>query len=129
MQQQEQRIGRRTWVFATGHMALRSTGEEPEFTSRDELCVVNTGSSGACLEVVVYHQDKDPVGPYEIEVPARRMRAVRINGLIDPEAVPLAQPYAMVVTSDEPVVVQLRHVDTRQAAQAVALLPGWSGEA
>lgn len=128
-QQREQGLGRDTWVFAAGHMPLGSTGPEPEFTSRDELCVLNTGGSDACLEVHVYHPDRDPVGPYEITVEARRVRAVRINGLIDPEAVPLAQPYALVVTSDEPVVVQLRHVDTRQAAQAVALLPGWTGEA
>ena len=125
---EQQSLGRRIWVFAAGHMPMGSTGTEPDFTSRDEICVVNTGERRACLDLVVYHTDRDPVGPYRIEVNSRRTRAVRVNGLIDPEAVPLGVPYALVITSDEPVVAQLRHVDTRQEAQSVALLPGWTGE-
>ncbi|GAB3811791.1 sensory rhodopsin transducer [Tessaracoccus terricola] len=117
-------LGHTTWAFAAGEMPDGSTGHEPEFTSRDELYLLNTGDDDTCCELTVFHTDADPVGPYEVVVPGRRVRLVRINNLIDPQAVPLGVPYALTVTSDHPVVAQLRHVDTRQAALGVAITSG-----
>lgn len=116
--------GHRTWAFAAGYLPERSTGREPEMTSRDELCVLNLGERDACLEVTVHRTDVEPVGPYLIEVPAGRVRHVRVNGLIDPAPVPLGVPYGLKVTSDVPVVVQLRHLDTRQAELGVTVTSG-----
>lgn len=121
-------LGRRSWAFAAGHLPDGSTGHEPEFTSRDELCLLNTTGDDACAEVTVYREDRDPVGPYEIRVPGRRVRHVRVNGWIDPEPVPLGVPYAITVTSEVPIVVQLRHLDTRQAELGVAVSTGVAGD-
>lgn len=122
-------LGSRRWAFAAGHLPDGSTGREPELTSRDELCLLNTTDDDACAEVTVYREEADPVGPYEIRVPSRRVRHVRVNGLIDPEPVPLGVPYAVTVTSEVPLVVQLRHLDTRQAELSVAVSPGVAGDA
>lgn len=119
--------GHRHWTFAAGHMPDGSTGREPEFTSRDELCLLNTTPTDACAELTVYHADQDPVGPYRIEVPGRRVRHVRINDLMDPQAIPLGVPYGFTVVSDIPLTIQLRHVDTRQAELAVAITTGLPG--
>jgi hypothetical protein len=108
--------GHRRWAFAAGEVPVHSTGEEPEFTSRDELCVLNLGPVRAHVEVTVYHHDRDPVGPYRLEVDAERVCRRRINDLIDPEAVPLGQPFGLLVESDVPIVVQLQRLDTRQDA-------------
>jgi hypothetical protein len=113
-------IGRKLWVIPGGHMPETGTGREPEFTSRDELCVLNAGDATARLEIMVYYADREPIGPYALEVAARRVRQVRFNDLIDPEAMPLGVPFAAVVTSDAPVTVQFTRVDTRQAALAIA---------
>lgn len=121
-------IGRTRWAFAAGHLPETSTGHEPEFTGRDELCLLNAGEETACAEVTVFHAEREPVGPYRIEVEARRVKQVRVNGLIDPEAVPLGVPYGLVVESDRPIVVQLRHVDTSQAELGVAITSGLPGE-
>lgn len=121
-------IGRTQWAFAAGYMPDGSTGREPDFTSRDELCLLNTTDTEACAELTVYHADQEPVGPYRVEVPARRVRQVRVNDLIDPQAVPLGVPYGLTVVSDVPVVVQLRHVDTRQAELGVAITTGLPGD-
>lgn len=121
-------IGARTaWTFAAGFMPEESTGHEPDFTSRDELFVLNTSEGDATISIEVYHLDRDPVGPYEVPVAARRVRPVRVNDLIDPQAVPLGVPYALVVTSDVPVVVQLVHVDTRQEALGISITSGLPG--
>lgn len=121
-------LGRKEWAFAAGHMPDGSTGHEPDFTSRDELCLLNTTAHDACAEVTIFHVEKDAVGPYKIEVPARRVRHIRINDLIDPEAVPLGQPYGLTVESDLPLVIQLRHLDTRQSELGVAITSGLPGD-
>jgi hypothetical protein len=119
-------LGATTWVFSGGNIPVRSTGPEPELTSRDELCVLNTGDDDAQVELVVYFQDDEPSGPYRLVVGAQRVCHHRVNDLIDPHAVPLGVPYGLVVSSDSPVVVQLKQVDTRQAALATSSTLGFA---
>ncbi|MBK0418017.1 sensory rhodopsin transducer [Leucobacter sp. CSA1] len=117
-------LGHTRWTFSAGWIPAQSTGREPEYTSRNVLCVLNTSSGDACVRVTVYHEDRDPISPYEILVPASRVRHVRINDLIDPEAVPLGRPYGLVLISDAPIVAQLVYVDTRKNNLAVAMISG-----
>jgi hypothetical protein len=72
-------IGHRVWALAGGHIPLRSTGPEPEQTSKEELCVLNAGDTDAQVEIRFYYGDRDPVGPYRLQVAASRMRQVRVN--------------------------------------------------
>lgn len=106
-------IGARTWVVPGGHIPFPSHGPEPEFTSFDQLCVLNATDEQVELTLDVYYTDAEPVGPYRIRVAARRIRHVRINDLIDPEAVLLDRPYGIVVRSPLPVVVHFLRQDTR----------------
>lgn len=118
-------LGATVWVFPAGRIPPDSTGREPEFTSRDELCILNTGTDPAQLTITVFHDDQDPVGPYEIEVAAQRVCRVRVNDLIDPEAVPYDTPYGLVVRSDREVVVQHLHLDTRRAEDSLFVASGF----
>jgi hypothetical protein len=113
-------VGRKIWAIAGGHIPLTSTGEEPRGTSRDELCILNAAARDARIELTVYFPDRDPAGPYRLVVKAQRVRHVRFNDLIDPQALPLDTPYACIVSADQPVVVQFTRVDTSQPANAVA---------
>lgn len=115
-------LGRTTWVFAAGFAPSLSTGAEPEFTSRNTLCLLNTGQQPACAELMIYYDDAEPVGPFEVPVDARRVRHQRINDLIDPAAVYLDKPYGLVVTSEVPVVAQLYYLDSRGGQLAVSHL-------
>lgn len=120
--------GHRRWAFSAGWIPPESTGHEPEFTSRDVLCLLNGESVDACVDVMVHHARREPVGPYQIRVEAGRVRHVRINDLIDPEAVPLGEPYGLVLVSDVPVVAQLAHLDSRAGTLSTALLAGVPGD-
>ena len=111
-------IGELRWMVAGGRIPLKSNGKEPEFTSRDAIRVLNASSSRAKLEVMVHHEDAEPVGPYHIEVAAQRMREVRINDLIDPVAVLLDVAYGLTIQSDVPVVIQFTRQDTSEAVNA-----------
>jgi hypothetical protein len=105
-------LGRTIWAFPGGQIPLRSTGEEPEFTSRDELVILNAGDTAAKIALTVHHADDPPVGPYEFEVAARRVRRVRFNDLIFPEAIMLDRPFAAVLTASRPVAVQCTRLDS-----------------
>lgn len=114
--------GRTEWVFSAGFAPSESTGPEPEFTSRNTLCLLNTGAEEVCVRLTIYHEDRAPVGPYEILVGGQRVRHIRINDLIDPEAVPLDAPYGLALRADRPVVAQLYSLDSRGGQLAVSHL-------
>jgi hypothetical protein len=114
-------IGAKTWVLTLGHIPLDSEGPEPECTSRDEIAILNAGSSAASVEIEVFYADRDPVGPYRIEVEARRLRVLRFNDLIDPLPVPLDEDFAAVVRADKRIVVQCRRFDSRPSGAFTSL--------
>jgi hypothetical protein len=87
--------------------------------SHETACILNAGDTPARVELTLYFSDRDPVGPYHVEVGARRTRHVRFNDLTDPAPVPRATDYSCVITSNVPVVVQHTRLDSRQAANAL----------
>lgn len=112
-------IGRKTWVIPEGYIPASSNGQEPQFTSHETACLLNTSDQDAHVEITIYHSDKEPVGPYKVTVPARRTLHLRFNNLIDPEPIPLDTDYASVLESDVPIVVQHTRLDSRQAENAL----------
>ncbi len=88
-------------------------------TSHETACLLNAGDEDAHVRITVYFSDREPVGPYEVTVPARRTRHVRFNDLQEPEPVPRATDYASVIESDVPIVVQHTRLDSRQAENAL----------
>jgi hypothetical protein len=113
-------IGAECWMVTGGHIPLRSTGREPEFTSRDELSILNTNRGRACLSITIYYTDREPVGPYELVVKPRTTRRVRFNDLIFPEALALGVDYAAMIRSDVPVVVQFTRLDSAASEKSWA---------
>jgi hypothetical protein len=112
-------LGHAHWAIAGGHIPLASNGREPEFTSHDRICILNTSAEEARVEMMILYADCDPIGPYRLPVAARRVRHVRFNDLIDPLAMPLDTDYSVVVTSSVPVVVQFSRQDTGSAQRAL----------
>ena len=112
-------IGHTRWAIAEGYIPGDSTGPRPAMESHETFCVLNAGDRPARLEVTVYYEDRDPVGPYRFEVPAGRTRHFRYNAFEDPEPIPRDTPYASVIASDVPVVVQMTRLDSRQAENAL----------
>jgi hypothetical protein len=112
-------LGNKIWVIAEGYIPETSTGKEPEFTSHETACILNTGNRKANISITLYFTDKDPVGPYRLTVDAQRTKHVRFNDLDDPEPVPKGTDYASVIESDVPVVVQHTRLDSRQAENAL----------
>ncbi|MGH7483413.1 MAG: sensory rhodopsin transducer [Longimicrobiales bacterium] len=112
-------IGRTRWAIAEGYIPATSTGPEPAMTSHETACLLNASDRDARVRITIFFSDREPAGPYEITVSARRTRHVRFNDLEDPEPVPRGVDYASVIESDIPIVVQHTRLDSRQAENAL----------
>jgi hypothetical protein len=112
-------IGRRCWAIAEGYIPAGSTGPAPQMTSHETVCILNAGPTDAHVAVTVFFADRDPVGPYQLTVPARRTRHARFNELEGPEPIPKDTDFASLIESDVPIVVQHTRLDSRQAENAL----------
>lgn len=112
-------IGRKRWAIAEGYIPGWSNGPEPELESHEACCILNAGDKPAQIEITIFFEDRDPAGPYTLTVEPRRTRHLRFNELKDPEEIPKSTPYASVIESDVPVVVQHTRLDSRQAENAL----------
>lgn len=112
-------FGHRLWIIPEGFIPGESTGPEPEMTSHETACILNSGERDAEVEIMIYFTDREPTGPYIAQVPARRTLHLRFNDLGDPEPIPRDTDYASVVRSDHPVVVQHTRLDSRQPSNAL----------
>lgn len=111
-------IGHRTWAIAEGWIPGRSSGPDG-MESHETVSLLNTSDQDANVEITVYFTDREPAGPYLVQVPARRTVHQWFNELDDPEPIPLETAYASVIRSDVPVVVQHTRLDSRQAENAL----------
>jgi len=107
------------WAIAEGYIPGESTGPEPAMLSHETVCLLNAGDLAARVEITIYFEDREPVGPYIVEVGARRTLHVRFNDLNDPEPIPRDTDYASVIRSDQRIIVQHSRLDSRQAENAL----------
>ena len=112
-------IGKKRWVIAEGYIPGASSGQGRAFESHETACILNAGEREANVRITLYFADRDPAGPYNIKVGARRTKHVRFNDLKEPAPVPRDTDYSSVIESDVPIIVQHTRLDSRQAALAL----------
>ena len=112
-------VGRKRWAIAEGYIPGWSHGPAPQMTSHETACLLNASDRPAQVRITVYFEDREPAGPYPVTVPPRRTLHLRFNDLNDPEPIPVDTPYASVIESDVPIVVQHTRLDSRQAENAL----------
>ncbi|MDB5595147.1 MAG: hypothetical protein JWM36_2108 [Hyphomicrobiales bacterium] len=106
-------VGHRMWAIPEGYIPGKSFQSEREFVSHETACILNAGGAPANVTIEVLFEDREPVGPYRVVVGAKRTLHLRFNDLRDPEPVPRDTPYACVIRSDVPIVVQHTRLDSR----------------
>jgi hypothetical protein len=122
-------VGRKIWAIAEGYIPGQSTGPAPQMTSHEAVCMLNAGDADAHVEIMIYFEDRDPVGPYSVTVPARRTSHLRFNNLDDPAPIPRDTSYSSVISSDVPIVCQHTRLDSRQAENALLSTIAWAADA
>jgi hypothetical protein len=103
------------------------SGAKRPLISHEAACILNAGDADAHVAITLYFVDRDPVGPYRVEVPARRTLHLRFNELSDPAPVPRDTDYASLLVSDVPIVVQHTRLDSRRAQFALLSTMAFAG--
>lgn len=112
-------VGKTRWAIAEGYLPSWSHGPQPQMLSHETVCFLNTCDQEAHVTITIFYSDREPAGPYSVNVPARRTKHVRFNELRDPEPIPVDTDYASLIESDVPIVVQHSRLDSRQAENAL----------
>jgi len=113
-------IGSRRWVIPEGFIPSQSmVNADRPLISHEAACLLNTGDADACVAITLFFTDREPVGPYQLTLCARRTLHLRFNDLESPERVPLDIDYASVIESDVPIIVQHTRLDSRAAEIAL----------
>jgi hypothetical protein len=111
-------VGSKVWYIPDGFYPETSSGG---LTSHEAICVLNPGPHDARVQITLYFEDRDKMDGFSAACPAERTHHIRMDRLTDRDGrgVPQGVPYAMMVTSNVPVVVQYSRMDTTQAAMAL----------
>lgn len=108
-------VGKTTWLIPD--MYWPEITSKGYYVSHESICVLNTSDEECSLSITLYFEDRAPLGGFTATCAAKRTRHVRMDLLTDSEGghIPRGVPYAAVVTSSIPVVVQYTRVDTTQS--------------
>ena len=120
-------IGRKQWAIPEGYIPSWSHGPQPQMTSHECVCVLNTSTEEARVSLTVFYADREPV-TYRFQVPARRTRHIRFNNLTDPEPVPVDTEFSSLIESDVPIVCQHTRLDSRQSENALLSTIAFPGD-
>ncbi|WP_419891004.1 sensory rhodopsin transducer [Paenibacillus xylanexedens] len=109
--------GHTYWVIPDGYIPPESSGT---LESHESICVLNTGTTDAELNITIYFEDREPLEDIVVEVPARRTKHIRTASLRSGEqSIPSGVPYAITVSSNIPVIIQYSRLDTTQPELAL----------
>ena len=120
-------LGKRRWAIAEGYIPGGSVDpDDRTLASHEVACLLNLTSEEAEVTLTVFFEDRDPVGPYRIRLGARRTLHLRFNDLSDPEPIPRDTPYASIIESSVPIIVQHTRLDSRHANIALLSTMAWA---
>jgi len=113
-------IGKKTWLIPD--MYWPEITSKGHYVSHESICVLNTSDTECSLSITLYFEDREPIGGLTAVCKAQRTHHVRMDRLTDESGrhIPRGVPYAAVVESSIPVVVQYTRVDTTQSENSVA---------
>jgi hypothetical protein len=103
--------GKRCWYVPDAYLPAESSPAAP---SHEAACLLNVGDQEARVRFTFFFEDRDPLGPVELVLGARRTWHVRLDdpGVLGGVELPRGVPYAYTVESDVPVVLQHSRLDT-----------------
>ena len=104
-------FGKRRWFVPDAYLPAASSPAAP---SHESACLLNASEQDARVRFVFFFEDREPLGPVDVTLGARRTRHVRLDDAEQLGGVELRRgvPYAYTVESDVPIVVQHSRLDT-----------------
>lgn len=99
--------GAKIWFIPDAYLATPAD-DDPIYKNHEAICVMNTTSKDASLQLDFYFADRAPIEDVTVAIPAKRCYHIRMD---KPEEVggyeiPFDVPYGVRVRSTVPIVVQ-----------------------
>ncbi|MDF2613736.1 MAG: hypothetical protein K0S71_1522 [Clostridia bacterium] len=109
-------MGKKEWFIADMYWPINSS--EGEYVSHESICVLNTSDNDASINITLYYEDRPEVYLETVVCGARRTRHIRMDKIKDQAGSQLEKgiPYAAMVISSIPVIVQYTRLDATQPA-------------
>lgn len=119
--------GKKVWLLGDGYWDSHSNGI---FVSHESVCVLNTSSQDATLNMTLYFEDRDPMFNFIAKCGAKRTHHVRMDKLKNSDGLPVPQdvPYAIMLESDVPVIVQYSRLMSSQPELGLMTTMGYPVE-
>lgn len=110
--------GKNTWMIADGYMSDTSKGE---LVSHEAICVLNLSGKDANINISIFFEDREPIRNIKAVCKNERTNHIRLDKvkLDDGTIIPRNTPYAVLVESDTPVVIQASRLDVTQPEYAL----------
>ena len=110
--------GKKTWLIADNYLNSVSLND---WNSHESICVLNTSDVDAEIKFTLFFEDREPCRDFSSVCPASRTHHIRLDRIIgaNNESIPRDIPYAMLVESNVPVVVQYSRLDTSHHEMAL----------
>lgn len=107
-------LGKMEWAVGDGFMSASSQGG---YDSHEAVCVLNVSDQPATVEITVYFEDEPPLKGFIAHCGAERANHIRLDKIKngDGVSIPKEKPYALLIRSDVPIVVQHSRMDVTQA--------------
>ena len=110
--------GKKTWLIADNYLNSVSLND---WNSHEAVCVLNTSDEDAKLDFTLFYEDREPCRDFSSVCPAQRTHHVRLDRIrsADGKGIATDVPYAMLIESNVPVVVQYSRLDTSHKEMAL----------
>ena len=124
--------GKTTWMIPATYLQAKekSRSSDPGDRSHEAICVLNTSDHDAHIALTLFFEDREPNTAFTTFCGARRTHHIRLDKIRDAEGngIPEAVPYAILIESDTPIVVQYSRLDTSAAEMALMTTIAYSVE-
>lgn len=113
--------GKTTWMIPDTFLHSVSRSGDITDRSHEAICVLNTSDSDAHISLTLFFEDREPNTAFSSFCGARRTHHIRLDKIRDAEGngIEMDTPYAILVESDTPIVVQYSRLDTSAAEMAL----------
>ena len=101
--------GKKTWLIPDCFLNSVSKNEN---VSHEAICVINTTERDAHIDLTLFYEDRPVKTGYSAECGAMKTHHIRLD-------IPRDTPYAILVESSEPIVVQYSRLDTSAVEMAL----------
>lgn len=110
--------GKKIWTIGDGYMSDTVCGE---FNSHESVCVLNISGKTANINITIYFEDRPPLKGFKAVCENERTNHIRLDKITNDkgEKIPCRVPYAILVESDEPIIVQHSRMDVSQPSMTL----------